>query len=241
MPSLPLTRFVSLLILGMCLTGATLARATDITTPFSADYQVTRNGSKIGERTHVLDKHEKGYLYEARMRTTGLAALLKPARITERSYWSLSDNRVQPQQYEYLDSSDDSRTAKLQFDWSRRHVTNDIGDEPWGMTVPAGTQDKFGYMLALMQDLQQGNTTPEYQVADGGLLKTYRFTYEGKMVLDTALGKLETVKLRRIRAGKEDRKVFIWCAPALGYLPVRIERHKKGTVYTMLIQKMEGR
>jgi hypothetical protein len=241
LPSLRLTKLVSLLVLLSCLPAISLVQAADVISPFTAEYHVIRNDSKIGERTHVLRQQENGYLFEARMHTTGLAALLKPGEVTERSHWLLSNNRIQPQRYEYLDSSDESRTTKLQFDWQRRHVTNSIGDKPWGMNIPAGTQDKFGYMLALMHDLQQGNTEPEYQIADGGKLKTYRFISKGKVLLDTALGKLEAIKLQRFRVGKKKRKVFIWCAPSLGYLPVRIERHKKNTVYTMLIQKIEGR
>lgn len=240
-PKSQTTRLSGLLVLLSCLAGIPLAQATDITTPFIAEYQVSRNDSKIGERTHKLNKQGNSYLYEARMHTTGLAALLKPGEITERSLWSLTNNHVQPQHYEYIDSSDNARTTNLQFDWPNQRVTNRVGDKPWNMDIPADTQDKFGYMLALMHDLQQGNTTAEYKIADGGRLKTYRFVSKGKVLLDTALGKLETIKLQRIRIGKENRKVFVWCAPSLGYIPVKIERHKKDTIYTMLIQNIEGR
>ena len=240
-PRLRATRLAGLLVLLSCLVGIPLAQAVNITTPFSAEYHVIRNDTKIGERTHALHKQGNGYLYEAHMRTTGLAALLKPGEVTERSRWQLRNNHVQPQRYEYLDSSDDARTTRLQFDWPNQRVINRVGDKPWSMDILAGTQDKFGYMLELMHDLQQGNTTPEYKIADGGRLKTYRFVSEGKVLLDTALGKLETIKLQRIRVGNKNRKVYIWSAPSLGYLPVKIESHKKGTIFTMLIQKIKGR
>lgn len=236
MPRLHLAKLICLLVLLSCQP----AIAANITTPFSAEYHVIRNGSKIGERTHTLHRQENGYLFEAQMYTTGLAALLKPGEIIERSHWLLRNNHVQPQRYEYLDSSDNSRTTKLRFDWQQQRVTNHVGEKLWAMNVLKGTQDKFGYMLALMHDLQQGNTMPEYQIADGGRLKTYQFVSKGKVELDTALGKLETIKLERIRSGKKNRKVFIWCAPSLGYLPVKIERYKKDTVYTMLIQNIKG-
>ena len=240
-PRLALAKQANLFAALACLLVAPLAQAINITTPFNAEYYVLRNDSKIGERTHTLNKDKNGYLYESRMHTTGLAALLKSGEVTERSYWQLQNNYIQPQRYEYLDSSDDSRTAKLIFDWPNLRITNRVGNKPWSMDLPLHAQDKFGYMLALMHDLQQGNTTPEYKIADGGRLKTYRFINTGKVLLDTKLGKLETIKLQRIRVGKKNRKVFIWCAPSLGYLPVKIERHKKGTIYTMLIQKIEGR
>ncbi len=240
LPRSHLARLTSLFVLLSCLLPVSQVQATNITTPFSAEYFVYRNGTKIGERTHSLKKQENDYLFESLMHTTGFAALLKSVQVTEQSHWRLNNNHVQPQRYEYLDSSDDSRTAKITFDWQKQRVTNRVGNKPWAMDLPVGTQDKFGYMLALMHDLQKGNTTPEYQIADGGRIKTYRFVNKGKVLLNTELGKLETIKLQRIRVGKEKRKVFIWCVPSLGYLPVRIERHKKSAVYTMLIQKIEG-
>lgn len=236
-----LTRFSFLLVLLSCLPGIILASESNITRPFTAEYHVFRNDSKIGERVHRLHTQENGYVFEAHMHTTGLAALLKSGEIIERSHWLLSNNHVQPQVYEYIDSNDDSRATKLQFDWPQQRVTNNVGDNQWAMDIPAGAQDKFGYMLALMKDLQQGNTAPVYQIADGGLMKTYRFVPKGKVVLDTTVGKLETIKLQRVRLGKKNSQLFIWCAPSLGYLPVKIERQKKDTVYTMLIQKIEGR
>lgn len=241
LPRSSLARLAGLFFLLCCLPTILLAQATSITTPFSAEYHVFRNGSKIGERTQALRKQDNGYLYEAQMHTTGLAAFLKPGNITERSYWLLKNDLVQPQRYEYFDSSDDSRTTKLLFDWQNLRVTNHVGDTPWTMEILADTQDKYGYMLALMHDLQAGKASRDYTIADGGRLKTYRFKNLGQQLLDTTLGKLETIKLQRIRVGKTNRKVFIWFAPSLGYLPVKVERHKKGSVFTMLLQHVEGR
>lgn len=206
---------------------------------FTAEYTVSRNGSDIGVRTHSLKKNSQGYVYTARMQTTGFAAFLKPVEITESSEWLLHNNKIIPQQYTYHDSSDSQRDTLLTFNWQDKTVTNKVANDSWKMSIPVGAQDKFGYLLSLMRDLQHGNTNPIYKIADGGRLKTYRFTPMSKELLQTPLGKLPTLKLRRTRVGKEHRKVYIWCAPSLGYLPVKIERHKKNNIYTMLIEKLE--
>jgi len=207
---------------------------------FLAEYTVSRNGSEIGVRTHRLSKTDKSYLYEARMHTTGLASFIKPGTITERSHWRLIQQRVVPHKYEYLDSSDEDRNSFLDFDWRNNSVMNHVGNKPWQMPIPDGTQDKFGYMIALMQDLQKGNTEPEYRIADGGRLKTYRFKALGNEVIATPAGKFNTLKLRGTREDKKNPVTYIWCLPEKNYLPVKIERHRKDTVYTMSLNRLEG-
>jgi len=214
--------------------------ANDSLPNFIAEYTVSRNGNDIGVRTHRLFHTGHNYLYEATMHTTGLASLFKPGTITERSHGRLHQQRIVPQRYEYLDSSNTARNAYLKFDWNRLSVTNHVGNTPWQMSIPLGAQDKFGYMLSLMQDLKQGQTTTEYKIADGGRLKTYLFTALGNEVIVTPAGKYTAVKLRRTRLGKNNRITYIWCLPEKHYLPIKIERHKKDTIYTMLLSHVSG-
>ena len=217
-----------------------LSQAGDSFPSFLAEYTVSRNGTEIGIRTHSVSRTQHNYLYEGSMHTTGLASLIKPGTITERSHWTIEQQRVVPQKYEYLDSSDEKRNSFLQFDWLTNTVTNHVGNKPWKMSIPIGTQDKFGYMLSLMQDLQRGQTRPEYKIADGGRLKTYRFKSLGSELIETPAGQFKALKLRSTRVGKKNIFTYVWCLPEKKYLPVKIQRHKKDNVYTMLLSHVTG-
>lgn len=230
---------IALILLSYLLFSSSSYAAPDLKA-FKAEYTVSRNDSTIGGRTHQLEATQTGYIYHAKMQTTGFAALLRPGEVTERSTVNLVNNQIIPRLYEYKDSNKPNKNAQLSFDWQQHKVTNNIGAKPWKMTIPTGTQDKFSYMLALMQDLRKGNTSPEYNIADGGRLKTYRFNSLGKEKIKTPIGTLETLKVRRIRVGKQNRFTDIWCAPSLGYLPVKVERHKDDNIYTMLVESVDG-
>jgi len=206
--------------------------------PFTAVYKVSRNDSEIGVRTHSLTRKNDLYLFQATMHATGFASIVKSGEISETSQWQLNQNHVIPLSYEYRDSDNEQRHAQLEFNWDKNSVTNNVGNKPWKMTIPNGTQDKFSYMLELMQDFQHGKRTVEYKIADGGRLKTYQFTALNNEVITTPLGKFNTVKLQRTRAGKKNRVTYLWLLPEKNYLPIKIERHKGGNVFTMEISEL---
>jgi len=207
--------------------------------PFTATYKVSRNGTEIGVRTHTLKSKDGYYVYEANMHATGFASLFKSGVITEISEWQLNNGYVIPLNYEYRDTDKANRYTQLIFNWEKNSVTNIVENKPWKMNIPKGTQDKFSYMLALMQDLQHGKMNPEYQIADGGRLKTYQFKVLQNERISTPLGNFNTLKLQRIRVGKKKRTTYIWLLPEKNYLPIKIERHKGDNIFSMIITELK--
>ena len=105
-------------------------------------------------------------------------------------------------------------------------VQNDVADSKWEMDIPAGTLDKLVSQLGMMYALVRGETDITFNIADGGKLKEYRFKVIGKETLELPAGTFETVKVTRLREDKK-RETFIWCAPELHFLPVRIWQREK--------------
>ncbi len=206
--------------------------------PFTAIYTVSRNNTDIGIRTHTLSLENDHYIYRANMHATGFASLFKSGEITEVSHWALYNDTVVPLSYEYRDTDKEKRHAQLEFDWETNSVTNKVSNKSWKMTIPNGTQDKFSYMLALMQDLQHGKKNTEYKIADGGRLKTYQFKILKNETITTPIGKFNTIKLQRVRAGKKNRITYLWVLPEKNYLPIKIERHKGDNLFTMIISEL---
>jgi hypothetical protein len=179
------------------------------------------------------------YTFQSKSEAAGMLAVLLDDNIDESSLWTLNDGRPRPLKYQYLHTGRKvgERRAVLDFDWKKGIVTNHINDDPWVMKVPTGAQDKLLYQYTLMRDLQEGKQTLSYDIADGGELKNFRFERLGTEAIDTPLGRLQAVKLQRIRGS---RRTVIWCAAAYDYLPVRIEQYKDGKVLTMLVREVEG-
>ena len=129
------------------------------------------------------------------------------------------------------------RRVSIRFDWTKGVAYNTSRGETWTLEVKPGTLDKLLYFLALMRDLADGSNNLEYTFTDGGKVKTYHLEVLGHETLDTPLGSLDTVKVRH---ESNERETTLWCAPALHYLPVRVEHLEKGQVVSMQISSVDG-
>lgn len=200
---------------------------------FEARYALRAKGFEIGVTRWSLAPLEGGrFEYRSHSEAVGMAKLLRDERIFERSVWRFVDGSLRPLRYDYSRSGGKrERDVKVRFDWKRGEVVSTVNGESRRAPLAPGTLDKLVYQLALMRDLADGMREARYTVADGSKVKTYRLRVLRTERLDTVLGALDTVVVERSREDDE-RETLVWCAPALRYLPVRVEhREKDGTLY----------
>ncbi len=195
--------------------------------PFDVSYDLRTSGTTIA-RTRWSLRAAGGdrFVYESHSATVGIAKLFRDVTVVERSEWEQLGNDLRSLSYRYSRTGRRDKQVVVAFDWERGLVRNTVRGDSWQMEIPPGTLDKLNYFLALMRDLARGHESVEYTVADGGKLKPYRFERNGTEVIETSLGRLETVRVERIRDSDSPRETTLWCAPSLGFLPVRA-RHKE--------------
>jgi hypothetical protein len=202
--------------------------------PYSADYRVSMGNLVIGRANITLSLSSDGqYRYRAYTAPVGLAAVFRKDEITEQSEGRIANDTIIPSRYLYTHKRPKrTRQVNLDFNWESGRVANQTADSLWSMEIPQGTQDKFSQQLALILALSRGDQAAEYQVADGGLLKSYRYTEVSREPVNTESGQYHTIKLAR---NKDDRpsRATLWFAPALNFLPVRIAKHEKDGDYVM--------
>lgn len=201
--------------------------------PYSAQYRLSMGQFVIGNVEISLELANGRYHYRAFTAPVGLAAVFRKDQITEQSEGHLDNSRIIPSRYYYQHKKPKkSRQVKLEFDWNSNLVTNRTAESHWTMQVPQGTQDKFSQQLALMLALCRGEKQTEFQVADGGLLKTYHYTEVDRERVKTAAGEHDTIKLARNK-GKRPSRASLWFAPTLNCLPVKIAKHEDDGDYVM--------
>jgi len=167
------------------------------------------------------------------------SALLVTQR--ERSRFHFANGGIRPDSYRYLrELFGHQRRVDLTFDWRRQRVTTTVDEQPWQMPLALQTQDKLSYQLQMRLDLKRGLRQFSYPVADGGLLKTYRFEVIGQEHITTPYGEFDTLKVVRVRDGDEERVTHIWFAPALDFMVVRIyQSEADGKEYGLLLKQLE--
>ena len=222
-----------------CLTGAHGATKSPLPM-FNAEYNLKRNGITLGTSTRSLTAAKDGiYIYASTTKATGIIAWFVRDHIDEYSRWTYDGTQIHPLEYVYnRHGGTKSRNVNLKFDWQKHIVVNTIDGDPWRMDIPPNAQDKLVYQLSIMHDLSIGKKNLEYKIADGGKLKDYAFEIEGEETLNTALGKVKTVRIQRIG---DRRDTTVWCAPQFAYLPVKLEQQDTdGSHLTMQITSLQG-
>ena len=212
---------IGFLLLSFSATG--LADSLD---GFSYKFRLFRNGSALGTADMQYTLKEDGFsqLSTRTNGTDGMASLtgagvtensqlirrngeleLVSARIDTRVAWKSSTKSTALQKgakiYEYVDGKD------------RRQV-------PYA----PGLIDQHSLTLALLEDLRAGKW-PQfvYKVINKGRVETYTFKRVGEQKLDTTLGKLDTVRIDRIRESSDGRSTRIYFAKSLDFAPVLIQ------------------
>jgi len=187
------------------------------------------------------------YIYRSETNSTGLAAIFYKYHVVEESHWYLHEQNLKPLSYSYdRIKKKKERHKKIVFDWknNQAHYTGD--GTKLSFEVQAGMTDKLLYQINLMHDLKMGHTptsyTPtSYTVVDGAKIKTYNIEYLGEEIVDTPIGKFNTMKFSRRRPGKK-QIITLWCAKDLHYLPIKVESmdDDDGSVTIATINQLTG-
>jgi len=216
--------------------------AADYIPDFSAKYSVQLNGLQAGELKRSLSTEANGVRhFKTKSQAEGVFAFFKPDLVEESSRFQADASSLLPLSYLYQRTGGKKeKYLSLKFDWIQQKVHIDDKKHPWSLNIEANTLDKLSYQIALMGDLSPNKTDYSYQIADGGKVKTYNIKVLGEEIINTPLGKINTLKLMRMRDTPKGRQTTLWCAPDLHYMPVKLQHKEKGSTFTALLSQLKG-
>jgi hypothetical protein len=97
--------------------------------------------------------------------------------------------------------------------------------------LPESALDRGSLQVALMRDLAGAGVARTYALADEDGVAEYEAAENGTATMPTGIGPVATRILTQKRAGSS-RETWLWVAPELRFLPVRIEQRRDGEVQT---------
>lgn len=174
-------------------------------------------GMRVGEAVHTLEIKDGRYVLQATTRTVGLARLFKSYQLTQYSNGSYGKYGLLPELF--LDERKDSlgtRQHAMEFDREAQLARFPSGRE---VALPAETQD----ILSVMYQFPPlaGAEIASVSVGNGKKIERYDFEIAANEQIDTALGKLLTVRLHKMHAPDEEG-LDIWLAREYRLFPVKI-------------------
>jgi uncharacterized protein DUF3108 len=223
--------------------NTTIEAADPAIQTYTATYQVEYKGKNVGtsEFKVVYDDAQGVYEFSSRTVLKGFLKLASPNPVIERSRFRVDDGRIQPLEFWYEDGSrkgEDNLHAV--FDWDGRVAIVSGADFRREIALEDGALDRATLQVALMRDLNATGRPGRYLFADEDGLKAYEYTDNGDATTPTGLGSLATKALVQQRVGST-RATWLWMAPELAYLPVRIEQRRDGEVQNALtLASVEG-
>lgn len=195
--------------------------------PFVADYQAHYNGMEVSA-SRQLQRDGDSYREQLSMRS-----LL--GSVDELSHFSLDANHwPRPHSSRYsLSLLGINRDERQQFDWQALEVDYRRGDKQRRIALEPHCLDLTTHRTALVADLRQRRESLDYCVINRGKRKQYRYTVVGEERIDTALGALNTLHVRRQRDADESRNTELWLAIDWDFLLVRLHQFEEDEEYRL--------
>ncbi|MEM6640295.1 MAG: DUF3108 domain-containing protein [Pseudomonadota bacterium] len=196
--------------------------------PYEAVYSVRIKGLG-GTMTQSLQAHEDGLLARSTLTPRGLAAVVAGGELQETSLFSVLDGALRSQRYTLVDTigrNDDQ--GEMTFDWDAGTASGSLNDSTFEHQLDDRTVDRLALQYALMLDLLHGRINPAYTLLDKDQRKDAVIRHLGNKTIDVPAGRYTVSEVHHQKAGSS-RRVVLYLASELGYLPVRIEQFKNDT------------
>ncbi len=174
---------------------------------------------QVGEADHQWSHDGAHYRMEVKVRTTGVAALVRGLHYVQRSEGEIGTQGLKPLRFNTEQEGKPPESAE--FDWSAGRVSiRRDGRERRATDVQTGDQDVLSiwHQIGIVGSAGLPRTIT---VASGKAAKAARLEAVGEESLALPIGRLDTA---HIKAQAEDGSltIDIWLARRYGMLPVRI-------------------
>lgn len=209
----------------LCLLMVLPAAAEDLQ-PFTVRYAWTLKGIHAGTSTVTLKRLDgERWSYASRSVARGVFRLIASGDITQDSTMRVTGTQVLPERYRGDDGTRSTvRDVQLDFDWQAKRARGVYEDTPVDIGIEPGVHDDMSVQIALILSLMKGAPPTGFKLVDRNVFKEYTYSTAGTAELDTPLGRQHALLFRSQRIGSKSSTLY-WCAPALGFLPIKVERH----------------
>jgi len=211
------------LLLLCLLCSPLMAQAELLSHGFTVTYEISRNGIYLGNTVrHFKQLADGNWQYSATTKAEGLAALFFSDTVHEVSTLKQQHNRIIPLKYVYIQSGDKNvEHYTIDFLWEQHKIHNSHNNKDY--KIEGNAQDVQTFLLQIMRDLKQHQNTMTYFIASRGNASSYVLTQNGSHQIDTPYKTLETIELVSNKL-KDTDQYRVWCAVALDFLPVRVQK-----------------
>lgn len=211
---------------------------------YSASYDIKKYGMVIAESTYSLKKESDGIRIKQHTETVGLAALLRGDVLDENSFLSSQSNQLLLTEFSYKHKSADkkNRDIQLKIDWIQSEekllgkVSGTAHGKELALNVDKPVWDTSSYQIPLMLNTKEKAEPQQYTMMVKGKFKSYSFLTHGTEKIEVNGNTIQAIKIER-EGSTGKSPIYLWLAPSLNNLPVKIEKWKNDKLQLTMFLK----
>ncbi|MBE8168247.1 MAG: DUF3108 domain-containing protein [Shewanella sp.] len=194
-------------------------------TPQTAEYKVLYGSIELGKARFKLEKNNELYQYSF---DSDLSLLVLSDKRHVSSEFTVTDEHVNPIRY-FHDREGTGRDyqSQLVFLKQQGNVYGKYKGDKSEFKYQDDLFDGLSVQMQLRLDLANKTEDLKYQIIKSNKISKYQFSIIGREAVTIDQKTYQTIKLK-VERKKKKRQTFIWLAPDLAYLPVKLSHSKKG-------------
>lgn len=199
-------------------------------------YGSAAEDAPVGRVTQTWSSDGQHYVAESVAEGIGLVSLFYSGAFVQRSEGRIGADGLVPEVYTLRRGRAEVSDA-ARFDWGAATVALESKGQTRVVPVGRGAQDPLSaqHQFYFVQPLAASG---QFRVADGRKLRAFWYEVVGEELLETPLGVVNTIHMRR--ADSDDSTAEVWVDPQRSYLPVKIHAtDRKGRVIAQRIRTLE--
>lgn len=216
----------SLAILGLSIAAVSFAGQCKMPA-YKADYTIHAYGFNVGDNWRTLTVEGSHYKLVVDAKSS---LLFYKDEIIQTSLGLIGPKWLEPLHYTSYRMHKDQQ-SDIRFDWSSmKAYAMKNGDKRTVKIIP-GTQDFTSGQLMARKLLVDGDKDINFHLVKSNKLQHYHFSIIGQPTIETKIGKLKTVQIRRLDGPRE---TDFWLAPKYHYALVRSQQKRDGSMQVQL-------
>jgi len=202
--------------------------------PFTATYQVSRQGEAMGEATITLKSLGNGeYEYNNQIHgTSGLAAVLG-ANSSDVTRFRWNNGAPETETYTSKVTALKTKQRTMQVDWNAKQVRVDDGKGVTNYGAVPGLIDRNTMMYALGLALRSGNQNVTLPVGVKQRVEQQQYKVQGNETVKVPAGSFQAERVSRTDS---DKHFDAWYVPRQYPLPVKLAQSDGGGLTLELVR-----
>jgi len=201
---------------------------------YKATYDVISDNDKLGTATRNLFSTEKGWKLQM---TTRIKKWMLSLKSNEFSEFDIAENELKTRRF-YTSSKVTFKSARIieqLFDWDNKIEKGTRDKRTWELPIEDTIFDRMSHIIQMRADLLSGKEKLEYLVSYKGIRKPFNYQLMTEELLDTPIGKVQTIKIDRVKG--DESRYSVWLSPEHNYLPVKIAQIEQDKPDVVLLVK----